>query len=288
MSEEKDPAPKFRIKNGRLLIWLVIVLINALAAQWLLWHAVTQSPFDAPPWLAVLLLGVAVLALLIGLSTRIHKEAAAGGVMLAVPWLAWIRPYSRWLALAGSFAAIAFTLYRIPRLTDDSSYTAVFLAWLLAAVFYFWAVVPHSEWQWRRPGWLEKRDVWFWGLVALLALALLLRVWRIGDIPFTLGGDEGSQGLEALRVINGELRNPFTTGWLGVPTMSFFFNSLSLRLLGRTIVGLRLPWAFVGAATVLVTYFLVKQIADRRLGMVTAVLLAVYHYHIHFSRLGSN
>ncbi|MCA9976258.1 MAG: glycosyltransferase family 39 protein, partial [Anaerolineales bacterium] len=73
-----------------------------------------------------------------------------------------------------------------------------------------------------------------------------------------------------------------------VPTMSFFFNSFSLRLFGPTMMGLRLPWAFVGTATILVVYLLVKQVSDRRLGMITAVLLATYHYHIHYSRLGSN
>ena len=288
MAEDKDPVPKFRIKNGRLLVWLIIVLIDLLVAQWWLWHAVTQSPFDSPPWLAVLLLGVAVVSLFVGLSSRMGRDGKSDEVELSLRWLVGLRPYGRWLALVGAVVTITFVLRRLPRLADDSNYTAVFLAWLLAVAFYFGAVVPRSEWQWPSFAWWQKRDGWFWGLAGLLLLALLLRVWQIGDIPFTLGGDEGSQGLEALHVINGGLRNPFTTGWLGVPTMSFFFNSISLRLLGPTIAGLRLPWAFVGTATVLVGYFLVKRVTDRRLGLITAVLLATYHYHIHYSRLGSN
>ncbi len=288
MAEDKDTGPKFRVKNGRLLIWLTIILVDLLVAQWWLWYAVTQSPFDSPPWLAIFLLGVAVMALFVGLSSRMRRDVESDGVELSLRWLDGLRPYSRWLALIGAIVAITFVLFRIPRQADDSNYTAVFLVWLLAAVFYFVAVVPRAEWQWAWPGWLQKRDSWFWGMAALMFMALLLRVWQIGHIPFTLGGDEGSQGLEAVKVIRGELRNPFTTGWLGVPTMSFFFNSLSLRLLGPTIVGLRLPWAFVGAATVLVVYFLIKRVSGRWLGMVTAVLLATYHYHIHFSRLGSN
>ncbi|MCB9419322.1 MAG: glycosyltransferase family 39 protein [Ardenticatenaceae bacterium] len=288
MAEDKDPAPRFRIKNGRILVWLLIVLIDLLVAQWWLWHAVTQSPFDSPPWLAVLLLGVAVLALFAGLSARMHRDVESAGVELSLRWLDWIRPYGRWLALIGAIVAITIVLRRIPHLAEDSSYTAVFWLWLLAILFYFGAVVPRSEWQWPRPDWLQKRDGWFWGVVVFVGITLLLRVWQIGTIPFTLSGDEGSQGLEAIEVINGSLRNPFTTGWLGVPTMSFFFNAISIRLLGRTIVGLRLPWALVGTATVVVVYFLVKRIGGRRLGMVTAVLLATYHYHIHYSRLGSN
>jgi 4-amino-4-deoxy-L-arabinose transferase-like glycosyltransferase len=117
---------------------------------------------------------------------------------------------------------------------------------------------------------------------------LLLRLWSVGTLPFTLGGDEASQGLEALRVVNGNLRNPFTTGWLGVPTMSFFYNSLSIRFLGSTIFALRLPWVIVGTITVLTTFLLVRQLLGTRLALVTAIIIATYHYHIHYSRLGSN
>jgi hypothetical protein len=118
--------------------------------------------------------------------------------------------------------------------------------------------------------------------------ALLLRAWQIGSIPATLGGDEGSQGLEAIKVLRGEIVNPFTTGWLGVPTMSFFFNAPSIALLGHTATALRLPWAFVGAATVLITYLLVARLQGPILGLLCAGFLAGFHYHIHFSRLGSN
>ena len=125
-------------------------------------------------------------------------------------------------------------------------------------------------------------------LLLLLLTALLLRVWRLETIPFTLGGDEASQGLEAVRVLDGTLRNPLGTGWLGVPTMSFFFNSLTIALFGRTIFGLRIAWVLVGTANVLVTFLLVRRLAGEKMGWLTAVLFATYHYHIHFSRLGSN
>ncbi|MGQ9925809.1 MAG: ArnT family glycosyltransferase [Chloroflexaceae bacterium] len=131
-------------------------------------------------------------------------------------------------------------------------------------------------------------------LVALLmplaigALALPLRVWNIGAIPPTLSGDEGSQGLEALRVLAGGIQNPFSTGWLGVPTLSFYFNALSIALLGQNAAALRLPWALVGVATVIATYALVARLHGRTLALISATLLAGYHYHIHFSRLGSN
>ena len=118
--------------------------------------------------------------------------------------------------------------------------------------------------------------------------SLLLRIWSLGAIPFTLGGDEASQGLEALRVIEGQIRNPFSTGWLGVPTMSFFYGSFGISALGRTAAAVRLPWALIGTATVPIVFLLVREIKGTHFALGTAAALATYHYHVHFSRLGSN
>lgn len=199
------------------------------------------------------------------------------------------RNLPRLAAVALAWLLVIYVLLRLPAMPAEARFGGVAAAWVSAILLYAGAFVQaRSESAARRrqargsPKWMELLLL---GLVVLGAL--LARLWRIGDIPFTLAGDEGSQGLEALRVIGGSLRNPFSVGWLSVPTMSFFFNSLSLRLLGRTIVGLRLPWAIVGTAGVLVAYVLVRRLRGPRVALASAAMLAAYHYHIHFSRLGS-
>ena len=119
-------------------------------------------------------------------------------------------------------------------------------------------------------------------------LGLALRVWAVGGLPQTLGGDEGSQGLEAFKVLDGTIRNPFSTGWLGVPICASNSNAPSIALFGNTIFALRFPWTLVGAATILVTFLLVWRPHGPGLGLLTVVPLTTYHFHIHFSRLGSN
>ncbi|HYN90150.1 MAG TPA: glycosyltransferase family 39 protein, partial [Ardenticatenaceae bacterium] len=57
---------------------------------------------------------------------------------------------------------------------------------------------------------------------------------------------------------------------------------------GNTAFALRLPWALLGAITVPVVFALATRLKGLTLGLMTAVLLATYHYHIHFSRLGIN
>jgi len=128
-----------------------------------------------------------------------------------------------------------------------------------------------------------------WLALAGLTLAgLVLRAVALETIPATLGGDEGSQGLEALRFLDGRLQNMFVTGWLGVPTMSFLLQAVTVGLWGNTMFGLRILWAVVGTATLPILYALTRQLFDRRTALVATAFLTTYHYHIHYSRLGSN
>jgi 4-amino-4-deoxy-L-arabinose transferase-like glycosyltransferase len=125
------------------------------------------------------------------------------------------------------------------------------------------------------------------GVAGIVLVAFAARFWQVSSIPFTLGGDEGEQGVEILRILNGTLTNPFVTGWYSVPTFDFFFNAPTVALFGHTTFGLRLTWVLAGTASILATYLLVKELKGTRLALITAALLATYHYHIHYSRLGS-
>jgi 4-amino-4-deoxy-L-arabinose transferase-like glycosyltransferase len=134
-----------------------------------------------------------------------------------------------------------------------------------------------------------RRNGWeIVAVVLLLVLAFAVRVVDLAIIPQNLGGDEASQGLAALEVLEGRQPNMFTTGWLSVPTMSFFWQAAWFKFFGSQVFGLRLPWTIVGTVTVLVVYLLVRRLFGTVLALGTAFLLATYHYHIHYSRLGSN
>ena len=130
-----------------------------------------------------------------------------------------------------------------------SDYTLTLIMWLASIVLFVASIISpppraHRDW---RAWWAQN-----WPLVAAVSaiglLALALRVIDLDTIPPTLGGDEGSQGVEALKILRGELVNPFTTSWMSVPTMSFFFNTLTIGPLGHTAFALRLPWALIGTS----------------------------------------
>jgi len=126
------------------------------------------------------------------------------------------------------------------------------------------------------------------GLVVLLVIALLVRAYDLAHIPANLGGDEGTQGVAAMELIERPLGNPFSTGWYSVPTMSFLAYGLSMRVFGATVTGLRMLSALIGAATVLTTFLLARDLWGERVAWLSGIMLTVSHFHIHFSRLGSN
>lgn len=268
-----------RLKDKAALARLVAIAVCTAAAALWLWQALKTGSANEPPLLPFVL--IAIGAAMLFSSYLVERLAQAWRMAVKRP----LPP----LGLLAAALLIGRLLWRLPLTPAEAGYGDLVLNWLLAFTLYTLAIVRP-----RRPA-LPAWAAW-WRANRLLVLAVatvtlaafLLRVWRIGSIPFVLSGDEAAQGLEALRVIGGEIRNPFATGWLSVPTISFFFNSITIRLLGPSMAALRLPWALVGTATVVVTFYLVARLTNRTLAFATAALLALYHYHIHFSRLGSN
>jgi len=123
-------------------------------------------------------------------------------------------------------------------------------------------------------------------ILAIFLAALLLRALRTGEIPWLLTGDEASGGISAAEFVQGQRDNLFSIGWFSFPSLFFFVESLSIRLLGQTTEALRVPSALAGALTVLALYFYGRATFGRAAGLAAAAFLAAFHFHVHFSRLG--
>ena len=156
-------------------------------------------------------------------------------------------------------------------------------AWALGLLLYLLAFAPLRP---RSPAPLPPRASA--PLLRRLLAAVLARAVALDEIPATFGGDEGTQALEALRLLGPPLGNPFATGWYSVPTMSFLVAGLGMRLFGATVAGARMLSALAGTASVLTTYLLARRLAGEWVGWGAAVLVAFGHYGLHFSRLASN
>jgi hypothetical protein len=190
-------------------------------------------------------------------------------------------------------ALLAGELARRPGISD---FTGIFWLWLVGVAWFLLAFVEESSLasirasvlvvrlaRWLRDHWRDAI-----GLAALLSLALAVRAVDLEHIPANLGGDEGTQGVAAIELLGPPLGNPFATGWFSVPTMSFLAYGIALRVFGESVAGLRALSALVGTITVLTAFLLARELWGRRVAWMTGIALACCHYHVHFSRLGSN
>jgi hypothetical protein len=155
-------------------------------------------------------------------------------------------------------------------------------SWLLGIAFLLLGALPARP-RLPRPGRREMLMV-----AGLFAGALLLRAVGLEQLPSNLSGDEGSVGLDAVRYLQGTADNPFRVGWFSFPSLYFWVQSLAIALLGQTTAALRVTSALAGALTVLGVYALGRVMFGRLTAALAAGFMAVFHFHVHFSRIGLN
>lgn len=185
------------------------------------------------------------------------------------------------LALA---VAVAGVLHH--RAEADVGYGDVLGLWLLSMGLYVlatgsaggsWTLVDARAWPRRHGRALVD-------CAALLALALLLRVTALGEVPLGLQSDEGDIGNIARGMMLRGQPHMFAT-LASYGTLVHYVLGLVIEGLGGGITALRLPNALAGSLAVPATYLAGRQLFDRRVGLVAACLLAVSHMHIHMSRI---
>jgi len=163
----------------------------------------------------------------------------------------------------------------------DSPYVAV-TSWILGILLMMAGCWKSEEGPLR----LGTTDLlWF---LFVTMLAFLFRGVATESIPILLTGDEASAGINAAEFASGKWNNIFITGWFSFPTLFTFFQSLFIRVFGQTTEALRIFSAIGGALTVGGVYLCGKAMFGQRAGLFAALILAVLHFHVHFSRLGVN
>ncbi len=192
------------------------------------------------------------------------------------------RTVLRSLALALSLG-VAVAHSRMPAGAD---FTLVFGIWLLACALFLVSLLPSRPWP-RLDG-TRRLSSGAGALLALLGLALLVRVVALETVPPIFSGDEGEMARAGYEWLAPPLDAPFRTGWLGNPSMTFIVLGIFERLFGATILGARLAPALIGTAAVLATLLLGRALGGPRVGWISALVVACWAYAIHYSRLAIN
>jgi 4-amino-4-deoxy-L-arabinose transferase-like glycosyltransferase len=113
----------------------------------------------------------------------------------------------------------------------------------------------------------------------------VLRVPALGDTPPGLYHDEAFNGLDALKILEGEWPIYFAAN-NGREPLFIYLIAATIGLLGRTPGALRLAAAISGTFTIPVTYLMTRVWFNRRVSLLSATILAITLWHVHLSRIG--
>jgi len=233
-----------------------------------------------------------LLMLLIGLTVFLLSGQSLENTPLNTEHLAFLKPY-RWLiaSWASSLALTVWILYRQSQPADQSldlHWNGAL--WVVAILLLIVGTFGVSGWCWPNlegmRNWFDHNKSEIFWLTTILVGGFILRVYALELHPYPWSGDESSVGIDARRLLQGEITNLFATGWSSQPNLSFFPTTISLIFFGEDITAIRMVSAFIGTFTILSTYLLAKEFFNRRVAIIAAIFLVAFPYHLQFSRIG--
>jgi len=144
---------------------------------------------------------------------------------------------------------------------------------------------------------MKPKYIWII-LFLIIVLALLLRLWQLGNIPPSPDWDEVALGYNAYSIIQTG-RDEFGK-FLPVVLRSFddykpalyaYLAIPSILIFGLTTFAVRFPSAVFGIVSVLATFFLVRELFKEYkfkdyLALISSFLLSISPWSIQFSRVG--
>jgi 4-amino-4-deoxy-L-arabinose transferase-like glycosyltransferase len=121
--------------------------------------------------------------------------------------------------------------------------------------------------------------------LAVVAIGAGLRFYGLGEWPPGLYQDEAYNGLDALNVLAGDHRLYFPAN-NGREPLYIYLVSLSVGVLGRSPLAVRLPAAVLGTLTIPATYALGAALFGRRAGLWAAAIVGFTFWPVALSRIG--
>ena len=134
-----------------------------------------------------------------------------------------------------------------------------------------------------------KKKIYFILLIVILLLSLFLRFYKVNTNPPSLDWDEASIGYNAYSILKtgaDEYGNKFPLSIRSFddykPPLYVYLDVPSIAVFGLNEIGTRFPAALIGFLSVLIIYFLVKEIFDdweedrkEKLALIAAFFLGV-------------
>ena len=111
--------------------------------------------------------------------------------------------------------------------------------------------------------------------------------YNISDIPPLIWGDEGAHYETAWGIAQGRPdANIFDFGVYSFPLLHSFYVALFLKLLGYSVFAWRMSSVTAGVAALVPTYLLARDLFDKRIGFLAALLMIVSPLFLVYGRMG--
>jgi 4-amino-4-deoxy-L-arabinose transferase-like glycosyltransferase len=123
-------------------------------------------------------------------------------------------------------------------------------------------------------------------LLALVAVAIALRVYRLETLPPGMFVDETNASIDALYILDGRQVSAFTTGWYEVPNLYMYFLAALFKLFGPTFYTLKAASLIPAVLTVVAIYPLARILFGIPTAVVATLLMSVARWHLILSRWG--
>jgi hypothetical protein len=130
------------------------------------------------------------------------------------------------------------------------------------------------------------------GLGAIVAVGAFLRVWRLDTIPAGLFFDVAANLFDVVDVLDGARPIWFSRN-NGREPLVIYAEAVAALFFGPTALAAKAATAGIGIAAIPACYVLGREVgaaiggvAARRLGLITAFLIATLYWHVNFSRIG--
>ncbi len=143
---------------------------------------------------------------------------------------------------------------------------------------------------------MKKIEILIFGII--IFVATFFRFYNLSSDPPSLYWDEVSQGYNAYSI----LKTGYDEHHVFMPITDFaafgdykapvliYLDAISIRIFGLTDFAVRFPSAFLGVLTVLITFFLARELFYKSknknlIGFISSFLLAISPWHIQLSRV---
>ena len=256
-------------------IFALLAVLMVIVGQTILYTSPTQQNTGIPTYMWLSLAGVVLFVLSLSLPVPLFLQK----IFANLPFGSQIG----WLIAAIALSALAtISLAWFEKMTN-LSYLPVITLWLGSVACYVAAFTQYDINSFGLKDWLRDHRKELAAVAIVTLLAAFLRLYRLGTIPKVINGDEGWLGLMAQETIHDPLINPFAI-WNNFSAFYLQAVNFVFTLFGPNIFSVRFLTAIAGTLSVPATYLFARQVAGKRIALIAAILLAVSHFEINYSR----